>query len=238
MRRVRSALVCWIVAAACSGSSDGPIGLDGIGFEGLSATADACEPMPHLQVYATSGGQMVTTYTGDITVSIVAGTGVPAAVLSGTRTVRTLGGVATFTDLSINAAGPGYKLSFSGTGLVGTTTSQAFDVIPGGAYQLGFTAAPTTNVNGLALPPVRVAVRDACGSPVPGATNPVTVSFNTNAASATLLGTTTANAVNGVASFLDLSVSKSGPGYSLAAASPGLIGAQTLAFTVAVPPGQ
>jgi hypothetical protein len=236
MRKLLSAALL-ALTAACSVGSTEPAGPDGLAFIGVPATADACETLPVLEVSAVSSGQLLTTFNGDVTVAIQSGTGVPAATLSGLRTVKALGGVATFTDLSINASGPGYRLVFSATG-AGTVSTPAFDVIPGGPDQLAFTASPPVNSSTLTLPPVRVAVRDACGATIPNSAAQVTLSFNNNASSATLLGTTTVSAVNGVASFLDLSVNKAGPGLTLAAASPGLKSATSIAFTVAAPPAR
>jgi hypothetical protein len=226
---------CVIAGAACSDPSTGPDSPDGIAFIGVAANVDACETMPVIEVSAMRGGQVMRTFTGDITVSIQGGSGVPAAVLSGVRTIKAVTGVATFTDLSINAAGTGYRLVIDAAG-AGSTVTPTFSVVPGGPHQLAFTASPPMNASSLVLPPVRVAVRDACGAVIPGSSAPVTMSFNNNASSATLLGTTTVNAVNGVASFLDLSSSKAGPGLTLAAQSPGLVSAQSVAFTVAPPP--
>jgi hypothetical protein len=235
IRKVAAASV--ILTAACGGGVETPQSAEGIAFIGVAAAVDACETMPVIEVSAMRGGQRHTGYSGDITISIQPGTGVPAGVLSGTRTMKALAGVASFTDLSINASGTGYRLNIAASG-AGSITTAAFDVVPGGPDQLGFTASPPVNSATLAFPPVRVAVRDACGATILGSSAPVTLSFNANSSSATLLGTTTVNAVNGVATFLDLAASKAGPGFTLAAVSPGLRSAQSVAFTVAAPPGQ
>src|SRR5207249_3488006 len=115
------------------------------------------------------------------------------------------GGVATFYDLSLNKTGTGYTLTASGSGFA-PVTSAPFDITPGAATQLAFTAQPTNTVAGaLISPAVQVTALDAAGNAVPGFTGSVTVAFGNNPGGSTLSGTTTVTAVNGVASFGDLS---------------------------------
>ena len=61
----------------------------------------------------------------------------------------------------------------------------------------------------------------------------LTIKAGTGTAGATLVGTATINAVNGVATFSGLGVSKAGSGYRLTATSSGLSSADTTAFDVA-----
>jgi plastocyanin len=99
--------------------------------------------------------------------------------------------------------------------------------------QLAFTAQPGTGTAGQALaPPVEVSVLDASANLVPGARNAVTVSLEPNPGGASLSGSVTANAVNGVASFSDLAVSKAGTDYTLIASAPGLTDATSTSFDV------
>src|SRR5207248_2475363 len=144
------------------------------------------------------------------------------ATLGGTSAVAAVGGVATFFDLSIKQAGAGYTLVATASGM-GPVSSAAFDVTPGPATRLGFTVQPTTTVAGQALTPaVRVTALDAVGNPVPGFTDTVTIAFGNNPGGGTLRGTTSAVTVNGVASFADLAVTKTGTSYWLKATAPGL----------------
>src|SRR5439155_7388494 len=69
---------------------------------------------------------------------------------------------------------------------------------------------------------VQVTALDAAGNPVPGFTGSVTVALGTNPGGATLGGTTTVAAVNGVASFSPLTLDKTGTGYALTATAAGL----------------
>jgi hypothetical protein len=155
------------------------------------------------------------------------------STLGGTTTVAAEDGVATFYDLSLNKTGTGYTLTASGSGL-NTATSAAFDVAPGPATHLEFTMEPTTATAGAVLAPaVQVTALDAAGNPVPGFTGNVTVAFGgTSGAGSTLGGTTTATAVNGVASFGDLSVSTTGTGYWLTATATGLAKATSSSFDI------
>jgi hypothetical protein len=79
-------------------------------------------------------------------------------------------------------------------------------------------------------PPVTVQLLDANGNLMTGSSAPVTIALATNPAGATLGGTTTVNAVNGVASFSNLTLNKPGGRYTLVAASPGLASATSTSF--------
>jgi hypothetical protein len=72
-------------------------------------------------------GVVDTTVSGGVTMSL--STNPTGAVLSGQTTVVFTAGVASFSDLTINLAGPGYVLSASSVGL-STATSISFDIIP------------------------------------------------------------------------------------------------------------
>jgi hypothetical protein len=66
-------------------------------------------------------------FTDNITVAILAGTGTPGAVLSGTKVVAAIQGLATFSNLSINLVGTAYKLAASASGLP-TKESSGFTI--------------------------------------------------------------------------------------------------------------
>src|SRR2546429_3682157 len=85
-------------------------------------------------------------------------------------------------------------------------------------YTTLFRSQPSTTVAGAAISPaVQVTALDPAGNPVPGFTGSVTVALGTNPGGATLGGTTTVAAVNGVASFSPLTLDKTGTGYALTA---------------------
>ena len=133
-------------------------------------------------------GNPVTTATNAVTMAI--GTNPSGGTLAGTLTVNAVAGVATFSNLSINAAGSGYTLAASATGLMGST-SIAFGVTAGPPSKLAFTVQPTNVVAGAAITPaVAVTIEDASGNPVTTATNAVTMAIGTNPSSGTLAGRT------------------------------------------------
>jgi hypothetical protein len=77
-----------------------------------------------------------------------------------------------------------------------------------------------------------VLIQDASGNTVSGATNAVSIALGNNPSSGVLSGTLTVNAVNGVATFSDLSVDKVGSAYTLAATASGLTGAASNGFNI------
>ncbi|QRK13346.1 lamin tail domain-containing protein [Archangium violaceum] len=101
------------------------------------------------------------------------------------------------------------------------------------ASRLAFSSAPSSGTAGTALGVFSVAIQNADGETVTSASNTVTVALGSGPASATLKGTVTVTAVNGVASFSDLVLEKAGQGYTLVASADGLAGATSPSFDVA-----
>src|SRR5207253_1215811 len=175
-------------------------------------------------------GNVATGFTGAVAVALGSNPG--SATLSGTTPVAAVGGVATFVDLSVNKTGTGYTLTGSASGFA-PVTSTPFDITPGTATQLAFTQQPSTTVAGATISPaVQVTALDAAGNPVSSFTGSVTVALGSNPGGSTLGGTTTAAAVNGVASFGDLSANKTGTGYALTATAAGLNPATSSGFNI------
>ncbi|HYC34018.1 MAG TPA: PxKF domain-containing protein [Gemmatimonadales bacterium] len=103
----------------------------------------------------------------------------------------------------------------------------------GPPVRLAFGMHPTTSISGLPITPaVTVRVLDAGANVVLNSSAVITVAFGANPAGGSLGGTLTRAAANGVATFPDLTVDRFGNGYTLTAASPGLPGATSVAFTV------
>ncbi len=185
-------------------------GAAGLVFTSQPTTAAAGSVIvPAVQVTALDAfGNTVTSFTGSVTVAIAGGTGALGAQLSGTKTVTAANGVATFSDLSINKAATGYVLAASATGLT-SVASSAFAIVPGAAAKLAFTVQPVSTTAGTTMTPaIQVTVQDASGNTVTSATIQVTVAIGTNPPGGTLTGTLTQSAVNGVATFSDLSINK------------------------------
>ena len=185
---------------------------------------------PAIEVAIKDAAGNPTASTANVTIAI--GTNPGAGVLSGTLTVAAVAGVATFTNLSISAAGVGYTLVASSAALTGAT-STAFNVIAGGAQGLAFLVQPTDATAGVALAPaVKVRVLDALGNLLTSSTANITLALGTNPGAGALAGTLTVAAVAGVATFNGVSINKSGVGYTLAATSGALTAPVSTAFTI------
>jgi hypothetical protein len=153
-------------------------------------------------------------------------------VLSGTVRVAAVGGVATFSNLSIDRAGAGYTLGAS-SGSLQAATSTGFDVTPGAAAKLAFTVQPSdVAVSASIAPAVQVTIQDSFGNRVTSATDNVTLALASRPGGGVLSGTRSVASVAGIASFTGLSIDEGGDGYSLAASSGSLTGAVSGSFNV------
>jgi len=98
--------------------------------------------------------------------------------------------------------------------------------------KLAFTVQPTNATAGSAFTPaLTVTIEDSSGHPVTSATNVVTVAIDTGLPG--LSGATTVTAVNGVATFGNLSIQRAGSGYFLTASSGTLTRARSSPFDIA-----
>ena len=99
--------------------------------------------------------------------------------------------------------------------------------------QIAFVQQPTdADVNATISPAVTVQLLDVNGNLVTTATDSVTLSISTNPGGGTLGGTVSVNAVNGVATFNDLSIDAAGTGYTLDASVIGLTNVTSDPFTI------
>ncbi|MEW6283473.1 MAG: VCBS repeat-containing protein, partial [Candidatus Eremiobacterota bacterium] len=106
----------------------------------------------------------------------------------------------------------------------------------GAPAKLGFVSLPTAGAPNLTLnPQVKVAVLDANNNLVENSTLPITLAIATGPGGGALGGTLTQNAVGGVATFADLTMTFPGT-YSLAASSPGLTGATSNDIVISYTP--
>jgi hypothetical protein len=123
---------------------------------------------PAVQVTIEDGsGNVVSSATDPVTIAI--GTNPGGGTLSGTLTVAAAGGVATFSDLSINKAGNGYTLAAT-SGSLSPATSGGFNVTAGIATQITANVVlPASATAGTQVSPSpSVIVTDAEGNPVGG----------------------------------------------------------------------
>ncbi len=207
----------------------------GLGFKVQPSNGTAGTALsPSVQVAVVdTHGNTVTDDTRQIKVRFVANP--TATTLLGDTLVTAVGGVATFSNLAIQAASTGYTLRAVDAGtMIDSIVSNSFDIAAAGATQLAFKLQPTNDTAGVSIAPaVEVKVMDQYGNTVTSATNAVTVAIAaTPDTSAVLSGTKTRNAVAGVASFNNLSINKTGIGYKLGATASGLDGDTSTTFNI------
>jgi len=154
--------------------------------------------------------------------------------LRGTLTASTVAGVASFTNLTLLKAAAGYTLLASAPGTPGAI-SQRFTLQAAAASRIQFILQPATPsaLNASLSPEPQVQAVDVYDNPATSFTGALSVALGNNPSAATLSGTLTVNASNGVATFLDLRLDRAGSGYTLVASSPGLLNTQTGPFSVA-----
>lgn len=172
----------------------------------------------------------------------VAGVSVTFAVVTGGGSV---GSATATTDASglasttwtLGAESGAQSVTASAAGLTGsplTFTATARSVAP---VRLALTAGPSATVAaGAVIGPVTVSALDAQGDVATTFTGAVTMALGTGSPSAPLLGTLTAIAVAGVASFGDLRLNVPQSGYVLSASASGLGGVTSDAFRVIAGP--
>jgi hypothetical protein len=189
-------------------------------------------PAPVVEVQDAKGNR-VPSFNGPVTMRIR--TGVPAELQN--ATVNCSAGICTWPNLRITRSATGFTLLASTLGGVNPpisdATSGVFEVKPGAPARLGFRTGPiNTLVNAVFSPPIQVAITDTLDNIVTTANHTVTLSFANNASGATLGGTLTLTASNGVATYTDVSVNKAGVNYRLQATAADLRTAFSNFFSV------
>ena len=235
-RAVQWFLLGCLIVAACTDST-APSVATKLAFTAQPSNATAGVVIGPVVAVAIedAAGNTVTSETKLVTVRIEANPS--RGSLAGTVTVAVVNGVASFTDLRILKAGMGYTLRAVTTELT-AATSTPFDITAGPATTLLFTTQPSNTMGGAAItPPVEVAAQDSVGNRVAGFGDRVTVALGGNSAPGTLSGTTVVSAVNGVATFSDLSIGPVSPGYTLTTSAAGLTRASSLPFAITGPTG-
>jgi hypothetical protein len=176
-----------------------------------------------------TAGNPITSFTGAVTVAIADNPG--GTTLGGTLTATALNGVATFSGLTLNRAAIGYMLNAYASGLGGVVTS-AITVTPASATQLVITQQPPATVKVSTKFTIKASIEDAYGNVVTSASNSVSIAFANNPTGATLGGTLTLTASSGVASFTNLTINKTGSGYTLQVSSSPLTSATSNPISV------
>ena len=172
-----------------------------------------------------------------LTVNLQTGTG--TLLGTATKNIGTGGGspgVATFTDLEIDTTGAKTLRATVAGGVLTQVDSNSFTVNPGAPTHLVYLQQPTTAQAGVSIaPPVTVQVEDANNNVVTtgtGSTASVGIAILANPGGGTLSGTTPVNAVAGIATFSNLSINKTGTGYTLQATSSGLTSVTSSTFNI------
>jgi len=201
---------------------------------------------PPVQVTAyDSLGNKATNFTGPIRVALGTDGSVSkdATLTAVPDPVSAVAGVATFNNLRINRPGTGYTLTAAFGNAAPIDTSVPFDITlvppppPPPPTHLGFTQQPLTTVAGATItPPVQVVALDAAEHVVQGFTGTISLALGANPGGGTLSGGAPVDAVNGVATFPNLSIDQAGNGYTLRATASGLTAATSDAFDVTAPP--
>jgi hypothetical protein len=174
-------------------------------------------------------GNVATSFTGTVTVTLMANPG--GATLGGTLMATAVNGVATFSGLTLNQVANGYTLSVS-SGTLTPATTNAINVPPVMATKLIVTSQPPGSVTVNSPFGVSVTAEDNAGNIATSFNGTVTVALMANPGSATLGGTLMATAVNGVATFSGLTLSKIASGYTLSLTATGLTAATTASINV------
>jgi hypothetical protein len=151
------------------------------------------------------------------------------------------GGIASITrsftlvsNVTITAAYSG-DANFTASDSTGSPLTES--VSSGPPARLMFGQQPTNSTGGAPInPAITVRVEDAFGNLTTTASSAVTLAIATNPGGGTLSGTLTVAAVNGVATFANLSINRAAVGYTLTVAAVGLTSTTSAAFTVGVGP--
>jgi Glycosyl hydrolases family 16/Chitobiase/beta-hexosaminidase C-terminal domain len=197
-------------------------------LQGPSSALVGSPIAPAVQVVVEDqNGAVVASANNAVTISLVG-----AGELGSTLQAVPQNGIATFSNLSVDAAGE-YTLAANSAGL-SPATSTPFAItapsVTGVASKLVFLQQPSNMVAGATMTPsVTVAVEDANGDVVTNAANPVTLAL---AVGTGLGGNVTATPVDGIATFATIRVATSGTGYVLTAGSAGLVSGSSTSFVV------
>jgi hypothetical protein len=146
-----------------------------------------------------SGGNTVTTSEVVVTVAKASGSG----TLSGTTTATAVDGVATFTNLVITGTAGDFTLTFTPASLT-AVTSNTFALAAGAATKVAITVASVGTTDNVAFTTQpQITIQDASGNTV---SSSAVVTATISGVGGTLIGSTTATASSGVATFTGLGI--------------------------------
>ncbi|HXL07743.1 MAG TPA: Ig-like domain-containing protein, partial [Gemmatimonadales bacterium] len=207
-------------------------------FTGQPSTSPAGAAItPAIQVTARdSFGNTATGFAANVTLAI--GNNAGGGTLSGTATQTAVGGVASFSGLTINKAGTGYTLTAAATGLA-TGTSASFNITAAAAGQLAFTTAPSSAAqSGVPFVPQPVLqVEDTNGNAVATQGVTVTAAIATGpGGAASVVSNTATTDQSGLATFAGLAISGPTGSYTLTFTAPKLAPLTSGTITLAAGP--
>jgi hypothetical protein len=157
-------------------------------------------------------GNLLSSFNGSLSVTLNPASN--GAFLSGNLTATAVNGVATFSNLTLDAAGTGYSLRVTGGGLSPATIT-GLSVAPAAATHLVIISQPPGTVtagNGFGL---AVAVVDQFGNVDSTFTGGMTPVLAQNPGNGALSGQLTSVVSQGVANFSSLVIDQAGAGYVL-----------------------
>ena len=169
-----------------------------------------------------SGGNTVTSFTTRVVASISSGTG----TLSGTTIVETSSGIATFTNLAITGTAGTFTLTFRAATLTDATSGN-LTITPGAAAKVAITRASvgTQRRTAFTTQP-QITIQDASNNTITSSTAVVTATITSGYNPRSTIGTNTATAVSGVATFSDLGLDGyGGSNYTITYSADGLTAA-------------
>jgi hypothetical protein len=186
----------------------------------------AINPAVQVVVQDVNGNQ-VTNSTAAITMAL----GNPgSATLGGTVTISATGGIASFSDLTVSAAGIGYTLIASGTQVSSTTSSPFVITVPGAAQRLRFDVQPSNTTAGqFFFPSIVVSAVNSANAIVTSATGTITLSVDSGPPGATL--NSQVSLLSGQATFSSTQLTVAGV-YHLRATGASLSPGVSQAFTI------
>ncbi len=200
-----------------------------------TTAGNAISPAVQVQVFDKYGNPATNDSGTPVTLSVASGPGNFAP--GSTTTVFDSAGVATFSNLVLDTAGPGYTLAENAPGGVTGPDSNSFTVNPAVADHLSFAVPPGfVLANGTIEPAVQVDVLDRFGNLVTGdSSDQVGLLLASGPGTFAAASTTSEIVTGGVASFSKLALNKTGSYTLLAASSSDLIAATTSFSVVKAP---
>ena len=193
-----------------------------------AASGSTLATQPVIRIVDASGNT-VTSPNVNVVASIASGSG----TLSGTTTVASVAGVATFTNLVITGTAGAFTLRFTPTSLT-PVTSSSLTITAGAASAAAITTQPTGAASGSTFDTYHVIrIVDVSGNTVTSSTVSVVASIASG--TGTLSGTTTVAASSGIATFTNLLITTAGD-FTLRFTPTGLtaVTSSTLTITYAI----